>query len=425
MRSTSSGPCPLKWNGSSRQFPPGIKYQVAFNTTDVVEESINEVLKTLAEAIALVVLVIFIFLQTWRSTIIPAVTIPVSLIGAFAFTKLMGFSINTLTLFGIILATGIVVDDAIVVIENIERHIQEYGKSARQAASDAMREVFGAVLATGLVLIAVFVPVAFFPGTTGRLYAQFSMTIAFAVALSVFNAVTLTPALSALLLERESHHKGRFFSFFEKDHRRRHAGLRRRAAPRHAARWAVVLLFVGALGLTYWVYRTVPQAFVPEEDQGYFLMQVQAPAGRVARVHRQRRPAGREDHHVGSRRAGAVLGHGVQLQRRRAESGVDVRAAEAIRRSAGGGALGPGRPRPARRAALRPARARSSSASRRPPSRAEPVRRLRVPDSRSDRTGHLQPGAAPPRAIAGGGQPVARSCAGCSARSRRTIRSCR
>ena len=263
----------------SRQFPPGIKYQVAFNTTDVVEESINEVLKTLAEAIALVVLVIFVFLQTWRSTIIPAVTIPVSLIGAFAFTKLMGFSINTLTLFGIILATGIVVDDAIVVIENIERHIQEYGKSAKQAASDAMREVFGAVIATGLVLVAVFVPVAFFPGTTGRLYAQFSMTIAFAVALSVFNAVTLTPALSALLLERESHHKGRFFSFFEKiiggGTRVYVAGLRRAVA----ARWAVVLLFVGALGLTYWVYRTVPQAFVPEEDQGYFLIQVQAPAG--------------------------------------------------------------------------------------------------------------------------------------------------
>ena len=263
----------------SRQFPPGIKYQVAFNTTDVVEESINEVLKTLAEAIALVVLVIFVFLQTWRSTIIPAVTIPVSLIGAFAFTKLMGFSINTLTLFGIILATGIVVDDAIVVIENIERHIQEYGKSAKQAASDAMREVFGAVIATGLVLIAVFVPVAFFPGTTGRLYAQFSMTIAFAVALSVFNAVTLTPALSALLLERESHHKGRFFSFFEKiiggGTRIYVAGLRRAVA----ARWAVVVLFVGALGLTYWVFRTVPQAFVPEEDQGYFLVQVQAPAG--------------------------------------------------------------------------------------------------------------------------------------------------
>ncbi len=225
------------------------------------------------------VLVIFVFLQTWRSTIIPAITIPVSLIGAFAFTKLMGFSINTLTLFGVILATGIVVDDAIVVIENIERHIQEYGKTARQAASDAMREVFGAVLATGLVLIAVFVPVAFFPGTTGRLYAQFSMTIAFAVALSVFNAVTLTPALSALLLDRESHHKGRFFSFFEwiigGGTRLYVRGLQ--GAVR--ARWAVVVVFVAALGLTYWVFNKVPQAFVPEEDAGYFLVQVQAPAG--------------------------------------------------------------------------------------------------------------------------------------------------
>ena len=254
----------------SRNFPPGVKHQVAFNTTDVVEESINEVLKTLAEAIALVVLVIFVFLQTWRSTIIPAVTIPVSLIGAFAFTKLMGFSINTLTLFGIILATGIVVDDAIVVIENIERHIQQYGKSARQAASDAMREVFGAVVATGLVLIAVFVPVAFFPGTTGRLYAQFSMTIAFAVALSVFNAITLTPALSALLLERESHHKGRFFSFFEKvisaGTRGYVAGLRLAVA----ARGVVVLVFIGALGLTYWVYRTVPRRSFPKRTPATF-----------------------------------------------------------------------------------------------------------------------------------------------------------
>jgi hydrophobic/amphiphilic exporter-1 (mainly G- bacteria), HAE1 family len=163
------------------QFPPGMKYQIAVNTTDVVEESITEVLKTLVEAIALVVLVIFVFLQTWRSTLIPAITIPVSLIGAFAFVKLMGFSINTLTLFGIILATGIVVDDAIVVIENIERHIQEYRVTAARAASEAMREVLGAVIATGLVLTAVFVPVAFFPGTTGRLYAQFSITIAFAV----------------------------------------------------------------------------------------------------------------------------------------------------------------------------------------------------------------------------------------------------
>jgi HAE1 family hydrophobic/amphiphilic exporter-1 len=263
----------------ARQFPPGVRYQVAFNTTDVVEESINEVLKTLAEAIALVVLVIFVFLQTWRSTLIPAITIPVSLVGAFAFIKLMGFSINTLTLFGIILATGIVVDDAIVVIENIERHIQEYGKSARQAASDAMREVFGAVIATGLVLIAVFVPVAFFPGTTGRLYAQFSMTIAFAVALSVFNAITLTPALSALLLDRESHHKGRFFAFFERVISGGTNAYVRVLRSGIRARWAVFVVFVLALGLTVWVYRTVPQAFVPEEDQGYFMVQVQAPAG--------------------------------------------------------------------------------------------------------------------------------------------------
>ena len=142
----------------------------------------------------------FVFLQSWRATLIPALTMPVSLIGAFAFVNLLDFSINTLTLFAIVLATGIVVDDAIVVIENIERHIQDYKKSPLQAASDAMREVFGAVIATALVLIAVFVPVAFFPGTTGRLYQQFALTIAFSVAISAFNALTLTPALSALLL---------------------------------------------------------------------------------------------------------------------------------------------------------------------------------------------------------------------------------
>jgi HAE1 family hydrophobic/amphiphilic exporter-1 len=261
------------------QFPPGMRYMVAFNTTDVVEESIREVLKTLAEAIALVVLVIFIFLQTWRSTIIPAITIPVALVGAFAFVKLMGFSINTLTLFGIILATGIVVDDAIVVIENIERHIQEYRVSAAKAASDAMREVLGAVIATGLVLVAVFVPVAFFPGTTGRLYAQFSMTIAFAVVLSVFNAVTLTPALSALLLERERHDKGRFFSFFERGIAAGTTVYVRVLRRGVQARWAVVVVFFLTLGATWWIYRTVPQAFVPEEDPGYFLVQVQAPAG--------------------------------------------------------------------------------------------------------------------------------------------------
>ena len=169
-----------------------------------MQESIIEVLKTLGEAILLVVLVMFVFLQNVRSTLIPAVTIPVSLIGTFAFVKLFGFSINTLTLFGIVLATGIVVDDAIVVIENVERHMREYGKRAHVAAVDAMREVFSAVIVIGIVLVAVFVPVAFFPGTTGRMYQQFSLTIAFSVVLSVFNAVTFTPALSALLLDKHS-----------------------------------------------------------------------------------------------------------------------------------------------------------------------------------------------------------------------------
>ena len=148
-----------------KNFPPGLEWRLAFDNVGVVRESIKEVLVTLFEAIVLVILVMFLFLQNWRSTLIPAITIPVSLIGTFAFVKAFGFSINTLTLFGIVLATGIVVDDAIVVIENIERHMREEGKRAYPAAFDAMREVFGAVVVIGLVLVAVFVPVAFFPGT--------------------------------------------------------------------------------------------------------------------------------------------------------------------------------------------------------------------------------------------------------------------
>src|SRR5262249_9431091 len=151
------------------------------------------------------------FLEDWRSTIIPSVTIPVSLVGTFAFVKILGFSINTLTLFGITLATGLVVDDAIVVIENIERHLQEGESDPKRAASAAMKEVAGAVIATSLVLIAVFVPVAFFPGTTGILFRQFALTIAFSIAISAFNALTLSPALAAILLSRQHGAKGWFF----------------------------------------------------------------------------------------------------------------------------------------------------------------------------------------------------------------------
>jgi HAE1 family hydrophobic/amphiphilic exporter-1 len=264
----------------SRAFPPGMEYRIAFDTTTVVEQSINEVLKTLLEAGLLVVLVLFVFLQSWRATLIPALTIPVSLIGSFAFVNLLGFSINTLTLFAIILATGIVVDDAIVVIENIERHIQDYKKSAVQAASDAMHEVFGAVIATSLVVIAVFVPVAFFPGTTGRLYQQFAVTIAFAVAISAFNSLTLTPALSALLLKHGGDlGKGRIFGSIEAVIQGGTRFYVRLVTRLMRLRWAVVLVFVGLLGLTYVVYTRVPQAFLPEEDPGWFLSIVQAPAG--------------------------------------------------------------------------------------------------------------------------------------------------
>src|SRR5215510_292898 len=263
----------------SKSFPPGLQYAVAFDTTTVVKESINEVLKTLAIAVTLVVLVMFLFLQSWRATLIPTITLPVSLIGAFAFVHLLGFSINTLTLFAIVLATGIVVDDAIVVIENIERHVQEYRKGAAEAASDAMREVFSAVIATALVLIAVFVPVAFFPGTTGRLYQQFALTIAFAVAISAFNALTLTPALSALLLRKAELGKGTFFGGVE---RLIHGGTRlyvRSVRGLLRARWAMVVVFAALLGATYFVYTRLPQSFFPEEDPGYLMTIVQAPAG--------------------------------------------------------------------------------------------------------------------------------------------------
>ncbi|MGE3840961.1 MAG: efflux RND transporter permease subunit [Vicinamibacterales bacterium] len=262
----------------STRFPPGMKYQIAFDTVTVVRESIAEVLETLGEAILLVILVMFLFLQNWRTTVIPAITIPVSLVGTFAFVKLFGFSINTLTLFGITLATGLVVDDAIVVIENIERHMREFGKTARQAASDAMSEVVGAVVATGLVLAAVFVPVAFFPGTTGRLYQQFALTIAFSMAISVFNAITLTPALAALLLEHQ-HGSGAFFRFVNRGIDAGTAFFVRVARLLVVWRWAVVAVFVGSLGLTYWVSRTVPTGFVPDEDQGYLIIIVQAPEG--------------------------------------------------------------------------------------------------------------------------------------------------
>ena len=263
----------------SRHFPPGIKYAVAFDTTSVVGESIKDVLYTLLEAIGLVVLVIFIFLQDWRSTFIPAITIPVSLVGTLAFVKILGFSINTLTLFGLTLATGLVVDDAIVVIENVQRHITEGISEPHNAASIAMREVAGAVIATSLVLVAVFIPVAFFPGTTGILFRQFALTIAFSVSISAFNALTLTPALSAIFLGHEHIIRSRIFAAFNTAlaaFTRRYENLLRFIL---RFEYVAVLLFFCVLGLTYWVYEHVPKGFIPAEDGGYLIIAVQAPPG--------------------------------------------------------------------------------------------------------------------------------------------------
>ena len=262
-----------------KSFPPGMDYQIAVDTTQVVSDSIREVLITLAAAIVIVIIVIFLFLQDWRATIIPAVTIPVSLIGTFLFIKIFSFSINSLTLFGITLATGLVVDDAIVVIENVQRHISEGMADTIEATSVGMREVTSAVIATSLVLISVFVPVSFFPGTTGILYKQFSLTIAFAIAISAFNALTLSPALAAILLRPERHHGGLL-------------GLIDRGI-KQLGRWyatvvtflvmrlktVMVLLFAVALAATAYIYQRVPTAFVPSEDQGYILCIVQTPAG--------------------------------------------------------------------------------------------------------------------------------------------------
>jgi len=263
----------------AKRFPPGMKAEVAFDTTDVVGESIKDVLTTLIEAIILVILVIFVFLQDWRSTIIPAVTIPVSLIGTFAFVKLLGFSINTLTMFGITLATGLVVDDAIVVIENIERHIQEGETDSHKAASAAMKEVAGAVIATSLVLVAVFVPVAFFPGTTGILFRQFALTIAFSISISAFNALTLTPALSAILLGRKHVEKGWFFTRVDRIIGGLTEGYRRSLRVFLRFRLVAAILFLTGLGLTYLIFQRVPRGFVPNEDQGYFIILVQSPSG--------------------------------------------------------------------------------------------------------------------------------------------------
>jgi len=265
-----------------KSFPPGMKYAVAFDTTMFVSASLEDVVKTLIEAVVLVVLVIFIFLQDWRTTLIPTLSIPVALLGTFIFTRLFDFSINSLTLFGLTLATGVVVDDAIVVVEAIAGKVQDQGMNPVRAATEAMQELTGAVIATSLVLMAVFLPVAFFPGTTGAIYQQFALTIAFSIAVSTFNALTLTPALSAILLRPRSSQPGflgRFFGGFNRLQDRVRTQYQRSLVWLTQVKYIFLAIFVAGLFLTAWVYTLVPSAFLPEEDQGYFITIVQAPEG--------------------------------------------------------------------------------------------------------------------------------------------------
>lgn len=263
----------------SKSFPPGMRYKLAFDTTDAVSESIRDVLFTVGTAILLVILVIFIFLGDWRTTMIHFIATPVSLIGTFAFVKLLGFSINTLTLFGITLATGLVVDDAIVVIENIERHMAGGEHDSRKAAAAATAEITSAVIATSLVLVAVFVPVAFFPGTTGILFRQFALTIAFSIAISAFNALTLAPALAAIFLAGGHHKKMWLLQKFD-DAVTVMSGWYRRSLHHFLEhRYVMVALFLAGLGLTYFLFTRVPRSFVPDEDQGFLIVVMQSPAG--------------------------------------------------------------------------------------------------------------------------------------------------
>ncbi|MCW5622638.1 MAG: efflux RND transporter permease subunit, partial [Burkholderiales bacterium] len=265
--------------GLARNFPQGLAYSTPYDTTRFVKVSIREVVKTLAEAMALVFLVVFLFLQNWRATLIPFAAVPVSLIGTFAGLLMLGYSINTLTLFGMVLAIGIVVDDAIVVLENVERIMREEHLSARESAIKAMHEVTGPVIAIVLTLCAVFVPIAFLGGLTGELYRQFAVTISIAVVISGVVALTLTPSLCVILLRREHRPPGAFFRWFNDWFGRvttRYANgvawMMRRGA-------LAMLLYLVMVGAALFLWRIAPGSLVPDEDQGYYIGAIFLPDG--------------------------------------------------------------------------------------------------------------------------------------------------
>jgi HAE1 family hydrophobic/amphiphilic exporter-1 len=271
----------------STRFPPGIKYDVVYNPTDFIAKSIDEVIVTIFEAIALVVFVVVLFLQTWRASIIPIVAIPVSLVGSFIVMAILGYSINTLTLFGLVLAIGIVVDDAIVVVENVERNLR-LGMSPKEAARRTVDEVGGALVAIALVLTAVFIPAAFLSGITGQFFRQFAITIATSTGISLLVSLTLSPALSGILFKPHRHedeHKAGFNpirSFFRVFNRGFDALARGYAKlAQQLIRFAVIvlLIYAGLIAATAWQFNRAPTGFIPTQDEGYLITIVQLPPG--------------------------------------------------------------------------------------------------------------------------------------------------
>jgi hydrophobic/amphiphilic exporter-1 (mainly G- bacteria), HAE1 family len=260
-------------------FPEDLNYEVSLDTTLAVTEGIREIIKTLFEALILVILVVYIFLQGWRATLIPLMAVPVSLIGTFVVFPLLGFSINTLSLFGLVLAIGLVVDDAIVVVEAVEHHIEQ-GLSPKDATVKAMEEVSSPVIATALILAAVFIPTAFIPGITGRLYQQFAVTIAISVLFSAFNALTLSPALSAMLLrpkKRSTGVLGKFFAWFNRVFGRATDGyVHSSSLLIHKSVFSMVLLALVAAAALF-MGGKIPSSFLPQEDQGYLFGGIQLP----------------------------------------------------------------------------------------------------------------------------------------------------
>ncbi len=268
-------------------FPEGLDYKMVYDTVVFIQQSISAVIKTLFEALLLVVIVVVVFLQNWRATLIPLLAVPVSLIGTFAVMSAMGLSLNTLSLFGLVLAIGIVVDDAIVVVENVERHIG-LGLSAREATRKAMSEVVGPIIATALVLVAVFVPTAFITGVSGAFYKQFALTIAVSTVISAFNSLTLSPALCALLLDRAHGDKdkftrlidtlfGWFFMRFNRFFDRFSHGYSRLVGRLIRMTTLVLVLYAGLCGLNFLAFEKVPTGFIPQQDQGYLILFAQLP----------------------------------------------------------------------------------------------------------------------------------------------------